>query len=422
VIGRGYLDRQLTEDEVRDIVARALRPADWNGKRVLVIIPDATRTAPMPLMFRLIHESLGARAAALDFLIALGTHQPMSENAINAHLGLDADKRARRFANVRIFNHRWDVPDQLVTIGEISAREIAAISEGRLQQALQVRLNKLIFDYDRVLICGPTFPHEVVGFSGGNKYFFPGISGAEVINFSHWLGALVTSYDIIGTKHTPVRRVIDRAAQFIDCPKFCLSLVVKGEGLAGLFAGTPEEAWDAASDLSSNLHIRWVEKPFKRVLSVMPPMYADIWTAAKGMYKLEPAIEDGGEVIIYAPHIEEVSVTHGRVLDEIGYHVRDYFVKQWNRFQHHPWGVIAHSTHLRGIGTYDAATGVETPRIRVTLATKIPRERCERLNLAYLDPAAIHLDEWKNREHEGILFVPKAGELLYRVKPNSAVA
>jgi nickel-dependent lactate racemase len=422
VIGRGYLDRQLTEDEVRDIVVRALRPADWNGKRVLVIIPDATRTAPMPLMFRLIHESLGARAAALDFLIALGTHQPMSENAINAHLGLDADKRARRFANVRIFNHRWDVPDQLVTIGEISAREIAAISEGRLQQALQVRLNKLIFDYDRVLICGPTFPHEVVGFSGGNKYFFPGISGAEVINFSHWLGALVTSYDIIGTKHTPVRRVIDRAAQFIDCPKFCLSLVVKGEGLAGLFAGTPEEAWDAASDLSSNLHIRWVEKPFKRVLSVMPPMYADIWTAAKGMYKLEPAIEDGGEVIIYAPHIEEVSVTHGRVLDEIGYHVRDYFVKQWNRFQHHPWGVIAHSTHLRGIGTYDAATGVETPRIRVTLATKIPRERCERLNLAYLDPAAIHLDEWKNREHEGILFVPKAGELLYRVKPNSAVA
>jgi nickel-dependent lactate racemase len=422
VIGRGYLDRQLTEDEVRDIVARALRPADWNGKRVLVIIPDATRTAPMPLMFRLIHESLGARAAALDFLIALGTHQPMSENAINAHLGLDADKRARRFANVRIFNHRWDVPDQLVTIGEISAHEIAAISEGRLQQALQVRLNKLIFDYDRVLICGPTFPHEVVGFSGGNKYFFPGISGAEVINFSHWLGALVTSYDIIGTKHTPVRRVIDRAAQFIDCPKFCLSLVVKGEGLAGLYAGTPEEAWDAASDLSSNLHIRWVEKPFKRVLSVMPPMYADIWTAAKGMYKLEPAIEDGGEVIIYAPHIEEVSVTHGRVLDEIGYHVRDYFVKQWNRFQHHPWGVIAHSTHLRGIGTYDAATGVETPRIRVTLATKIPRERCERLNLAYLDPAAIHLDEWKNREHEGILFVPKAGELLYRVKPKTAVA
>lgn len=422
MIGRGYLDRQLTEDEVRDIVVRALRSADWNGKRVLVIIPDATRTAPMPLMFRLIHESLGARAAALDFLIALGTHQPMSENAINAHLGLDADKRARRFANVRIFNHRWDVPDQLVTIGEISAREIAAISEGRLQQALQVRLNKLIFDYDCVLICGPTFPHEVVGFSGGNKYFFPGISGAEVINFSHWLGALVTSYDIIGTKHTPVRRVIDRAAQFIDCPKFCLSLVVKGEGLAGLYAGTPEEAWDAASDLSSNLHIRWVEKPFKRVLSVMPPMYTDIWTAAKGMYKLEPAIEDGGEVIIYAPHIEEVSVTHGRVLDEIGYHVRDYFVKQWNRFQHHPWGVIAHSTHLRGIGTYDAATGVETPRIRVTLATKIPRERCERLNLAYLDPAAIHLDEWKNREHEGILFVPKAGELLYRVKPKTAVA
>jgi len=419
MIGRGYLDRLLTEDEVRDMMARALASTDLDGKRVVVIIPDATRTAPMPMMFRLFHELLGKRAAALDFLIALGTHQPMSDEAINKHLGLNAETRAGRYARVNIFNHRWDVPGQLVTIGEISEREIATISGGLLRQPVQVRLNKLIFDYDQLIVCGPTFPHEVVGFSGGNKYFFPGISGAEVINFSHWLGALVTSYDIIGTKHTPVRRVVDRAAQFIDRPKLCFSLVVKSEGLAGLYIGSPEEAWEAASDLSSNLHIRWIEKPYKRVLSVMPPMYADIWTASKGMYKLEPAVEDGGEVVIYAPHIEEISVTHGRVLDEIGYHVRDYFVKQWERFQHHPWGVLAHSTHLRGIGDYDETTGIETPRIKVTLATKIPREQCERLNLSYLDPDTINLDEWKGREDEGILFVPKAGEMLYRVKPKA---
>jgi nickel-dependent lactate racemase len=154
----------------------------------------------------------------------------------------------------------------------------------------------------------------------------------------------------------------------------------------------------------------------------MPKMYADIWTASKGMYKLEPAIADGGEVIIYAPHIDEISQTHGRILDEIGYHVRDYFVKQWDKFKHHPWGVIAHSTHLRGIGGYDAETGVETPRIKVTLATKIPKERCERVNLGYLDPDTINLDEWKGREDEGILFVPKAGEMLYRLKPKAAVA
>jgi len=155
---------------------------------------------------------------------------------------------------------------------------------------------------------------------------------------------------------------------------------------------------------------------------VMPKMYDDIWTASKGMYKLEPAIEEGGEVIIYAPHIDEISYTHGRILDEIGYHVRDYFVKQWDRFKHYPWGVIAHSTHLRGVGTYDAETRIETPRIKVTLATKIPRERCERVNLGYLDPGTINLDEWKGREDEGILLVPKAGEMLYRLKPQAAAA
>jgi nickel-dependent lactate racemase len=275
-----------------------------------------------------------------------------------------------------------------------------------------VRLNKLILDYDHLIVCGPVFPHEVVGFSGGNKYFFPGISGPEVINFTHWLGALLTSMAIIGTKDTPVRQAIDRAASFIPRPKSCFGLVVKGDGLAGLYAGTPEAAWSAAADLSARLHVVTVDRPFQRALSVMPHMYDDIWTAAKGMYKLEPAIADGGEVVIYAPHIDEISYTHGAIIDQIGYHVRDYFVKQWDRFKDYPWGVLAHSTHLRGVGTFDG--GVETPRIDVTLATGIPEARCRKVNLGYLDPATIDVRAWEGREGEGILLVPKAGEILYK--------
>jgi nickel-dependent lactate racemase len=159
----------------------------------------------------------------------------------------------------------------------------------------------------------------------------------------------------------------------------------------------------------------WVAKPFKRVLSVMPEMYDDLWTAAKGMYKMEPAIADGGDVVIFAPHITEISYTHGRIIDEVGYHVRDYFVEQWERFKDYPWGILAHSTHLRGVGRYDPVSGAEYPRISVTLATGIPRERCERVNLGYLDPALVDLEAWTGREQEGILVVPKAGEMLYRV-------
>jgi nickel-dependent lactate racemase len=274
-----------------------------------------------------------------------------------------------------------------------------------------------VVEYDHLVICGPVFPHEVVGFSGGTKYLVPGVAGADVINFTHWLGAVITSSAVIGAGYTPVRAVVDRAASMVDRPMTCISLVVTHDGVAGVFVGPPHESWEAASALSARTHITWVDRPFTRVLSVMPEMYDDLWTAAKGMYKLEPAIADGGEVVIYAPHLAEVSYTHGRIIDEVGYHCRDYFLKQWERFRHYPWGVLAHSTHVKGMGTYDAATGIEAPRVRVTLATGIPAERCARINLGYLDPASVDVDEWRARAADGHLVVPRAGEMLYRVRP-----
>ncbi len=416
LIGKGYTDKHLTATEIRDLTTEALAEMDLNNKRVLIIIPDSTRTAPIPHMFQLFYDCLHHQVAALDYLIALGTHPLMSEEAINKLVGITPSERKGKYAAINIFNHRWDKPQTFVNLGQITAAEVAEITGGLLKQAVEVRLNKIVFDYEQIILCGPTYPHEVVGFSGGNKYFFPGIGGKEVIDFSHWLGAVITSYEMIGTQYTPVRRLIDKAASFIDKTKLCFSMVVKGQDLAGLYISTPEEAYQAAADLSAKIHIQWVDKPYQRVLAVMPPMYDDIWTAAKGMYKTEPAIADGGEVIIYAPHIDEFSYTHGQDLETIGYHTRDYFLKQWDKFKHHAGGVLAHSTHLRGIGAYDAATGVESPRIKVTLATSISQERCHKLNVGYRDPASINFARWRNREDEGILFVPKAGEMLYRLK------
>ncbi|MCF2150615.1 lactate racemase domain-containing protein [Desmonostoc muscorum LEGE 12446] len=407
----------LADEEVCQLVHQALADSRFDGQRILVLIPDGTRTAPIPQMFRLLHQELNHRVAALDFLIALGTHNPMSEEQINRLVGVTPEERETTFKGVHIFNHLWHLPETFISCGVISAAEIAEISNGMLHQEVDVRVNKLVTEYDLIIICGPVFPHEVVGFSGGNKYFFPGISGQEVINLSHWLGALITCYEIIGTPGiTPVRRLINRAANMISTPKLCLAMVVapKTNQLAGLYIDKPELAWEAAAKLSAKLHIKYVDKPFKQVLSVMPEMYDDIWTAAKGMYKLEPVVADGGEVIIYAPHITEFSYTHGEILAEIGYHVRDYFLKQWDKFQGYPAGVLAHSTHLKGMGTFDSIEG-EKARIRVILATGISPERCAAHNLNYRDPATIQLTEWSYREHEGILLVPKAGEILYRI-------
>src|SRR5262249_6010474 len=157
-------------------------------------------------------------------------------------------------------------------------------------------------------------------------------------------------------------------------PIVCLALVMRGHAFHGLYAGPHEEAWSAAADLSAQLNVLTVPRAFRQVLAMPSTMYADLWTAAKAMYKTEPAIADGGEVIIYAPPLTEFWYSHGTLLDEIGYHVRDYFVKQWDRFKDIPGGILAHSTHVKGAGTYDPATGIERPRINVTLATSIPAE------------------------------------------------
>jgi nickel-dependent lactate racemase len=410
-VGQGAADRYLTRDEI-DRVARdgcATLPVD--GRRVLVIVPDGTRTMPMPLMFELLERELGPRVAALDYLVALGTHSPMNDAQLTAHVGKPvANGRA---GSRRVINHRWDDPTTFTQLGTIPARDVADITGGTLRQDVPVALNRLATEYDHVLICGPVFPHEVAGFSGGAKYLFPGIAAPDIIHFTHWLGALVTSYELIGHIDTPVRAVINRAAAMLDTPLSLLALVVAHDGIAGMFCGDVHDAWRQAATLSSRRHIVWVDEPYDRVLAIMPPMYDDLWTAAKGAYKSEPVVAEDGEVIIYAPHVKEVSYVHGRLLDEIGYHCRDYFLGQWERFRRYPGGILAHSTHVKGLGTYDARSDVETPRIQVTLATGIARERCARVNLGYKDHLRVDA-----RDYEGdpkTLVIPRAGELLYRI-------
>jgi lactate racemase len=404
----------LTEEQLAEFIAETSAELPVDGKKVLVIIPDGTRTAPLPLVYRMFHRCFGARVGKLDYLIALGTHQPMSDEAIDRLLGRNDDTVPR----YNVFNHHWNDPDQLRRIGVITKPEVEKLSGGLFGEDVVVRINKLIYEYDHILLVAPTFPHEVVGFSGGNKYFFPGISGPEVLNFFHWLGAVITNKEIIGTKYTPVRSVVDRAASMITVPRSCFSMVIKGIGVKGIFMGSPEDAYAAAADLSAREHIRYVARPYREILSMAPMMYEDIWTAGKCMYKLEPVIADGGRLIIYAPHISEVSYSHGAQIDEIGYHVRDYFLSQMGRFSHIPRGILAHSTHVKGGGTYE--NGVERPRVEVILATRIPAERCKRINLGYMNPDLINADDWKNREDEGILCVEKAGEILYRLKNESS--
>jgi nickel-dependent lactate racemase len=416
LIGQGRAEGLLGADDVGRIVAEAAAELRPDGRSVLVIIPDHTRTCPLPQVCRLLHAAIAPRAKKLDFLIALGTHPPLREEAIDKLLGCEPGRRGEAFPGSEVFNHDWKNAGALATVGRLRRSALARLmppQTRRFARDIDVTVNRRVFDYDVAMICGPVFPHEVVGFSGGAKYFFPGICGEELLNFFHWLGALITCPRIIGTKDTPVRRLLHAAMEMVNVEARALCMVVRGEDLAGLYYGPPAEAWSAAADLSSRLHVTYAPRPFDSVLARAPEMYDELWVAAKCMYKMEPVVADGGELIIFAPHLKQISATHGAIIRQIGYHCLPYFLAQWQRFQDYPWGVLAHSTHVRGIGTYEG--GVERPRIAVTLATQIPEAVCREINLGYRDPASIDVAEWQGREADGRLYVPKAGEMLYRL-------
>ncbi len=413
VIERQNKGGSVDNSQVGEAIAEFFGQNDYTGKRILLIIPDNTRSGPIGDIFKIIYDCLGQKAKAVDCLVALGTHQPLSEGQICTRLCMTADERKSKYASVKFFNHEWEKAETFTSIGRITADEIEEISGGLFREEVDVAINKLIFEYDEFFILGPVFPHEVVGFSGGHKYIFPGIAGDDIIHFFHWLSAVITNPVINGTKWTPTREVVEKAASLIKMPHKLFAIVALENELKGIFMGEEIEAWEKAADLSEQVHITYKDKPYKTILGIAPEMYDDIWTAAKVMYKLEPILADGGTLIIYAPHITEISYTHGKWLDKIGYHTRDYFLKRMEKFKGIPRGIIAHSTHLKGIGTY--IDGVERPRVNVVLATSINKQRCEKVNLGYMNPDDIKISDYENKEDEGVLLVHHAGEVLHRL-------
>lgn len=306
VLGKGSFEQPLTVTDIRQICSDTLSPLDVDGKRVLVLIPDHTRHAPIDLFFAILYDLLGRRVKALDYLIATGTHQAMEMSRIYQHVGISAQEHRSKFAKVAFFNHEHDNPAALKTIGTIPAKEIRNLTNGLFSEDISVDINRRVLEYDHVIIVSPVVPHEAMGFAGGNKYFFPGVGGVDIIQTFHWLAAIITNPVVNGVKDTPTRRVIDRAAMFVRVPRTCFAFAVNDHHqLSCLFAGDPRESWSQAADYSARLHINYLKRPAKQILGVTPGIYEEIWVGGKAMYKLEPVVADGGELIIYGPQIRK---------------------------------------------------------------------------------------------------------------------
>jgi nickel-dependent lactate racemase len=407
----------LTPAGMRSIVRDALGgvPA---GSRVLAVISDRTRDDNTPLLFPMISQELSERrAASLDALVAQGTHPPMG----------DADKRAKIGAGLAdlpllgtVFDHHWDQPSELMTLGSLPRAEVSSLTGGLMEDDVPVQLNARLAPglYDCILVIGATVPHEVAGFAGGAKYFFPGVAGPELTHFTHWLGALAAIENVIGRVETPTRRVIEAAADRVTTPVIAFTSVSSrsDQGLQthALFCGGLRETVREAARVSARVHVRHTGRRFRRVIAILDEHYDEMWVGGKASYKLGGIIENGGELVIYAPHLKGISTTHGAMIEKYGYapleQVRE-MVEGSDELRANLC-VAAHLAHV-SYGSRVAADGRIEPRYRITLASGIPEDVCRRVKLGFAPYATVDLDA-AGRDPD-TLVVEHAGRDLYLV-------
>jgi nickel-dependent lactate racemase len=416
-VGRGGATLSLSSDELREIVTDAL--ADLGpGERVLAIVPDKTRDDNTDQLVPFAAEILAQKKIArFDALIAQGTHGPMNEAEKRAKIGWSRISPDRLST---IFDHRWDRDEELVTLGELSAAQIAELTDGLMHESVPVRINALLApgSYDTVLVFGATMPHEVAGFAGGAKYFFPGVAGPELTHLTHWLGALATIENVIGRIETPTRRVIEAAAAMVSARVISFTSVSTRDGedlrTHALFAGNIYEAFRRAAKVSSEVHIKHIGRKYKRVVALLDRHYDELWVGGKASYKLGSIIEAGGELIIYAPQLNQLSATHGHLIEKYGYapleQVRE-MVAGSDELRANLC-VAAHLAHV-SYGSSRNAAGHLAPRYRITLASKVSAAACHRVSLGFLDHRQINLEEY--RSDPETLVVNDAGRDLYLV-------
>lgn len=408
VIGKGSATSVLNRTDIREIAEDALRPIAANT-RVLAIIPDASRDDNTHILFPIINEILQSRSVTtFDALVAQGTHPPISKAEKLEKIGLE------NFAG-NIFDHEWNNPEHLVSIGSLSADEISNASGGEFSQTIDIKINKLVVDYDLILVIGATTPHEVVGFSGGAKYFFPGISGAELTNATHWIGALAGIENVIGQIETPTRHLIEKAADNIDAETINFSSGVsrRRDGQLqthALFAGDFRTSFRRAAEISREINVRFIDRKYKRVVAVLDEHYRELWTGGKASYKLGGIIEDGGELLIYSPHLTHISKTHGAAIEKFGYAPLER-IKELVAGSDELQQNLCVAAHLAHVSYCGRASDPQQPKYRITMASGLSRSLCEQVNLGFADHSEIDLTACAN--DPDTLVVENAGRDLY---------
>ncbi|HEY5653344.1 MAG TPA: lactate racemase domain-containing protein [Pontiella sp.] len=323
MIGRGGETVSIAQDELRELVVESLL-AIGDVKKVLVLPPDHTRLNSMagPIT-AMVYEMLTARGVHVDILPTLGTHNPMTEAQLRMMFGENIPLDVFRV-------HDWR--KGVVRKGEVSGDFLAELSGGKVDYTVGVEVNKMLFDgYDLILSVGQVVPHEVVGMANYTKNIVVGAGGADIINKSHFLGAVSNMETILGRTDTPVRQLFNHAVDTFlnDLPITYILTVMEQDystaemHMRGFYSSADAECYTAACELARKVNITQLDRePSKVVVYLDPHEFQSTWLGNKAVYRTRMAIADGGELIVLAPALKEFGEdpTIDHLIRKFGYH------------------------------------------------------------------------------------------------------
>lgn len=296
----------ISPETMRRAVRKCLQSLSAQPRNVLLLPPDFTRSQSFAgkltqLFYEELTGSAGFGGCRVDIMPALGTHVPMTPAERSIFFG--------RIPPERFLTHDWR--HDVVKIGEIPAETIRNISGGRMSESIEVEINRRIIsgEYDAIFSIGQVVPHEVVGMANYSKNLFIGCGGADMINKTHWLGAVCGMENAMGRRDTPVRRVLDLAQSMLrNVPvTFVLTVTetrVARNELTGLFIGNGRDVFLEAAALSERVNIIHMQRPLRQVVVHLDEQeFKTTWLGNKAIYRTRMAIADGGRLVILAPGI-----------------------------------------------------------------------------------------------------------------------
>ncbi|MDD5623080.1 MAG: lactate racemase domain-containing protein [Actinomycetota bacterium] len=418
-------DKKLSDRDLKTFLFNVLNKIKNAGK-VLIVHTDYTRVDFTDKIVPILLENLKKSGTKrFDFLNAGGTHREMSEIEFLKKLGLKRKENCLNF-----YNHEFNNPDKLEAIGNIPSKLVEEKTSGHLTGAISFTVNRLILgDYDLIIAISGTVPHEASGYSGGLKIFLPGLAGPEVIDLFHWAAVLIGLPDIIGTIDNNARDIINEGSSYIfkkvKAKIISFNMVSTEESNkvtpVGLYIDSGFDgfirAYGKAASTSAGIHVKYINGPLRQAVQVIPAHYDEIWTAGKGSYKLQKQgiMAEGGEVILYAPHIRyfHSNDSMNNEIISLGYHCRDkicHLLKSRSKISRN---AAAHVINVAGPGIFNKKTNKEKLHFNVILASGIPEEVCESVGFKYRDPKTINKKDYIG---PGKLWIDEGGKYLYELK------